>query len=114
VVHSVGLSTWAFARGASVLDSVQRVIRAGGDTDTHAAIVGGWTGALHGGAAIPSELLAHLSGGAFGPAHLDGLAHALAEGGPPPRWSALGSLARNLALYPVVLAHGLRRLVPLG
>ena len=29
-----------------------------------------------------------------------------------PRYSATGALARNLALYPVVLFHGFRRLIP--
>jgi hypothetical protein len=35
-------------------------------------------------------------------------------GGTPmcPRYSAAGALARNLALYPVILAHVLRRLWP--
>lgn len=114
VVHSIGLSTWAFARGAGVHDTLQRAIRAGGDTDTHAAIVGGWTGALHGAGAVPEGLVARLARGPFGARHLEGLARALAEGAPLPRWSALAAMARNLALYPVVIAHGLRRLVPFG
>ena len=32
--------------------------------------------------------------------------------GAVPRYSATGALARNLALYPVILGHGFRRLVP--
>jgi ADP-ribosyl-[dinitrogen reductase] hydrolase len=114
VVHSVGLCTWAFARGAGVHDSLRLAIRAGGDTDTHAAIVGGWTGALHGDGAVPPALLRRLAPGPFGARHLGGLAATLVQGGPPPGWSALGALVRNLGLYPVVLAHGLRRLVPFG
>lgn len=114
VVHSVGLCTWAFARGTGVHDSLQRAIRAGGDTDTHGAIVGGWTGALHGEGAVPAGLVRGLARGPFGARHLEGLAGALAEGAPLPRWSAVVAMARNLALYPVVIAHGLRRLIPFG
>jgi ADP-ribosylglycohydrolase len=114
VVHSVGLSTWAFLHGTSVHDSLVHVIRAGGDTDTHGAIVGGWTGALHGVGAIPEALASRLAGGPFGPKHLEGLARALAGKGAAPGWSAVLALFRNLALYPVVLAHGFRRLIPFG
>lgn len=113
-LHSVGLCTWAFTHGAEVHDSLRLVIRAGGDTDTHAAIVGGWTGALAGASAVPPRLVDSLARGPFGAHHLEGLARALADGAPLPRWSALVALARNLALYPVVLAHGFRRLVPFG
>ncbi len=114
VVHSVGLSTWAFLHGTSVHDSLVRVIKAGGDTDTHGAIVGGWTGALHGVAAIPQALASRLAAGPFGAKHLEGLASALAGKSSLPSWSAMAALLRNLALYPVVLAHGFRRLIPFG
>lgn len=113
-LHSVGLCTWAFVHGATLHDALRLVIRAGGDTDTHGAIVGGWCGALFGDAAIPSALVASLARGPFGARHLDGLAHALSSGAPAPSWSATAALLRNLALYPVVLAHGLRRLIPFG
>lgn len=113
-LHSVGLCTWAFVNGAEVHDTLRLVIRAGGDTDTHAAIVGGWTGALGGAASVPPALISSLARGPFGARHLEGLARSLSEGAPLPRWSALVALARNLALYPVVLAHGFRRLIPFG
>lgn len=113
-LHSVGLCTWAFIHGATLHDALRLVIRAGGDTDTHGAIVGGWSGALFGDAAIPASLVSALARGPFGARHLDGLAHALSSGAPAPSWSATVALLRNLALYPVVLAHGLRRLIPFG
>jgi ADP-ribosylglycohydrolase len=37
---------------------------------------------------------------------------ATAIGAAPPRWSWAGAMARNLALYPVILAHGFCRLLP--
>jgi ADP-ribosylglycohydrolase len=114
VVHSLGLSTWAFVNGAGPLEAVRLAIRAGGDTDTHAAITGSWSGALHGVGALPQALLVQLARGPFGVTHLTGVAESLASGAPLPRWSAWLALARNLALYPVVLAHGFRRLVPFG
>lgn len=99
-LHSVGVCTWAFANGATLHDALRLVIRAGGDTDTHGAIVGGWSGALFGDAALPGSLVSALARGPFGARHLDGLAHALSSGAPAPSWSATVALLRNLALYP--------------
>lgn len=113
VVHSMALCTFCFIRfGTEPLRAIEAAIRAGGDTDTHAAIVGAWVGALHGASALPATLVARLHDGPFGPTHLRRLAHALANGQAAPRWSRLGALARNLALYPVILAHGFARLIP--
>lgn len=110
-VHSVGLCAFCFARfGHDPLAAVAGAIRAGGDTDTHAAIVGGWVGALHGTSWIPAHVLASIHDGAFGPTHLTALATALANGTAPPTWSRFGALLRNLALYPVVLVHGFAQL----
>lgn len=113
VVHSLGICTYCFARfGAVPMEAIDCAIRAGGDTDTHAAIVGGWVGALHGASRLPRDLVDNLQDGPFGPTHLRGLAYALVESTAPPRWSCAYALARNLMLYPVVLAHGFARLVP--
>lgn len=110
VVSTLALCTWAFIReGEHALSAIHAVIRAGGDTDTAAAIVGGWLGALHGPESLPKGLVARLDEGPFGRDHLARLAEASA-GGRVPRWSAHRALARNLALYPVVLAHALARL----
>lgn len=112
VVCSVGLCTFVFLRfGDDPVEAIEASIRAGGDTDTHAAIVGGWTGALYGASALPESLLSEIHDGPFGPTHLRGLASALVESTPPPRWSRVAALLRNLALYPVVIAHGFARLM---
>ncbi|MDB4929815.1 MAG: ADP-ribosylglycohydrolase [Myxococcaceae bacterium] len=117
VVHTVPLAAWAFARhGRKPMAAIAAVIGAGGDTDSTAAIVGAWCGALGGEAALPAELVARIHDGPFGPTHLRALAADLAglRGGraPTASYSAVYALARNLALYPVVIAHALRRIVP--
>lgn len=113
VVHTIGLATYVFIRnGETPLACIQAAIAAGGDTDTTAAVVGGWAGALHGASALPADLVGALHDGPFGPSHLRALAIALDGGGTAPHWSALAAMGRNLALYPVVLWHGLRRLLP--
>jgi ADP-ribosylglycohydrolase len=117
VIHTVGFATWCFLRhGSDPHLPIVEAIRAGGDTDTIAAIVGGWTGALHGGPALRADLLGKIHDGPFGPTHLRALAQALADrragrATTVPQYSPLAALVRNLALYPVILYHGLRRLI---
>jgi ADP-ribosylglycohydrolase len=112
VVHTVGLATYGLlVAGQDVLNALADVISAGGDTDTIAAILGAWLGAQCGAAALPS-LVDRIAGGPFGPAHLRALAASAAAGTEPPRFSVAWALLRNLALYPVILAHGFRRLLP--
>ncbi len=110
VVHSVGVCVWAFLAHEG-MEAVRGVIRVGGDTDTHGAIVGAWVGALHGPSVFPAELVDNLQSGPFGRAHIVATANALARNAPAPGYSATIALLRNLSLYPVVLAHGLWRLV---
>lgn len=111
-VHSVAACTWALCHAADPLDGIQRVIAVGGDTDTHAAIVGAWAGARWGAASLPEALLTRLQDGPFGPTHLRGLADALVGERSVPAWSAWLALVRSLALYPVILGHGFARLWP--
>lgn len=119
VVHSTALATFAFlAFGDDPLEALVQSISAGGDTDSIAAIVGGWLGALHGESGLPGALIARIHDGPFGPTHLRALGSCLAairEGQPcaVPRYSCAAALARNVALVPVVLGHGFRRLVPI-
>jgi len=119
VVHTAALAAFMFARhGDAPLGAISETIAAGGDTDSIAAIVGAWAGARHGAAALPASLVGGIQDGPFGPGHQRALASALAalsRGERPavPRYWAVAALARNLALYPVIIAHGLRRLVPL-
>jgi ADP-ribosyl-[dinitrogen reductase] hydrolase len=117
VLHSTAWATFAFLRsGDHSLNALRLVISAGGDTDSTGAIVGAWVGALHGEAELPA-LVERIHNGPFGPAHLRALASALAgtstgTSALVPRFSAPVALARNLALMPVILAHGFRRLAP--
>lgn len=113
VVHTLGLATFGLLTASDdVIESLAAVVRAGGDTDTIAAITGAWLGARIGAANLPA-LVDNIAGGPFGPGHLRALAHAAAQGTTPPGFSVIGAWLRNLALYPVVLAHGFRRLVPI-
>lgn len=112
-VHTVPFALFCYQRfGERPLEALQECISAGGDTDSIAAILGAWLGARHGESGLPGDLIARLHDGPFGPSHLRALARAVANGTPPPRYSWIGALARNLALYPVILAHGFRRLLP--
>jgi ADP-ribosyl-[dinitrogen reductase] hydrolase len=118
VVHTVPFATFCLFRyGGDPMRALSEAIGAGGDTDSIAAILGGWLGALHGAAGLPGDLISRIHDGPFGPSHLIALACCLSEvregiACPVPRYSASGALVRNLALYPVVLAHGFRRLIP--
>ena len=118
VVHTLAFATYAFLRhGDDPLATLTDAISAGGDTDSIGAILGGWLGALHGESGLPGDLIARIHDGPFGPTHLRALDRCLARVGegrslPVPHYSATAALARNLALYPVVLGHGFRRLLP--
>lgn len=113
VVHSVPFALFCYLRyGGTPLLAIQECISAGGDTDSIAAILGGWLGARHGEPGLPAPLVAQLHDGPFGPSHLRALAASIADGAPPPRYSWVGALFRNLALYPVILGHGFRRIFP--
>jgi len=112
VVHAVPFALFCYLRfGERPLEALQEAISAGGDTDSIGAILGAWLGARHGEAGLPANLLALLSDGPFGPTHLRALATSLTERLAPPRYSATDALLRNLALYPVIVFHGFRRLL---
>jgi ADP-ribosylglycohydrolase len=119
VLHTVPYAACCFLlHGDRPLAALSQAIRSGGDTDSYAAILGAWLGALHGEAGLPGALVDRLHDGPFGPTHLRALARCLAarQAGTPatvPGYSAPAALARNLCLLPVVLAHGFRRLLPL-
>jgi ADP-ribosylglycohydrolase len=114
VVHTIAIATFCFLRfGHEPEQAIREAIRAGGDTDSNAAIVGAWVGARHGLRALPAALVSRLHDGPFGPTHLVSLASDLervrrGDSSPKARYSWLLALARNLALYPVVLAHAVR------
>lgn len=118
VVHTVPFALFCLLRhGREPLHALAEAISAGGDTDSIAAILGGWLGALHGEEGLPPDLIGRLHDGPFGPTHLRALAACLAdrrEGRetPAPPYSPTAAWARNTALLPVILGHGLRRLLP--
>lgn len=118
VIHTVPFALFCFLRfGETPLVALQEAISAGGDTDSIAAILGGWIGALHGEEGLPEDLTGKLAGGPFGRSHLESLADALAaqasgEEFSIPRWSPAVAMFRNLVLFPLILAHGFRRLLP--
>ncbi len=123
VVQTLGFVTFAFLRtaGFEPTQALAETIALGGDTDSIAAILGGWLGARSGESGLPDPLLRQIHDGPFGPTHLRGLAKALALAGADakpgqpatvPGYSTASALARNLALTPVILAHGFRRLIP--
>lgn len=117
VLHSVSLATFLFLRfGAEPLTALTEAVVVGGDTDSNAAILGGWLGALHGAAGLPGHLIEQIHDGPFGPTHLRALADALArvsrgEQAEVPSYSAAAAFGCNVLLWPVVLAHGFRRLI---
>jgi ADP-ribosylglycohydrolase len=119
VIHSVPLATFALLRyGNDPLFALSEVISAGGDTDSTAAILGAWLGASHGAEALPGSLIDRIHDGPFGPTHLRALASCLfsiseSESVPIPSYSSTAALLRNLALLPVILGHGFRRLLPI-
>lgn len=115
VIHSVPLATFAFVRfGSDPMRAISATVRAGGDTDTNAAIVGAWMGALHGATGLPKHLIERLQPGPFGRGHLERLADALEHASESPRaegyfWPL--ALVRNVALYPLVLVHAFKVLI---
>jgi len=119
VVDTLAFATFCLLRfGHDPLFALTEAISAGGDTDSIGAILGGRLGALHGEWELPGDLIGLIHEGPFGPTHPRGLAACLAradagEVGRPPRYSTTAALLRNLALYPVILGHGFRRLLPL-
>jgi ADP-ribosyl-[dinitrogen reductase] hydrolase len=120
VVHTLALASFAFARlGERPLDELlPELYSVGGDTDSIGAIVGAWYGARHGREGLPQRWVERLQSGPFGRVHLEALARdldALEHGRAPiapARFSWVLAMARTLVFYPVVLAHGFRRLAP--
>lgn len=117
--QSVPVAIYAALRHSSDYSTaLAQVIACGGDTDTAGAITGALIGARLGTAAIPEEWRAGiveypLSIGLLGQV-AERLDHQLDTGSPagPVRYGWPAIPFRNLAFLGVVLAHGLRRLLP--
>jgi len=94
---------------------VRETIACGGDTDSVAAIAGGIAGAEADG--FEPGWLERIGDRPFTPTYLRELGDALArssrgDAANPPRYPSLWIPPRNLFFLAVVLAHGLRRLLP--
>jgi len=110
VVHTVSLVTFSFlSYEKEPLDAIVKIILAGGDTDTNAAILGAWCGSYYGIDWIPNNMLNRIQSGPFGRKHLEKLGEELSkekEEVVVPKFSCSYSLLRNLAMYPVILIMG--------
>jgi ADP-ribosyl-[dinitrogen reductase] hydrolase len=117
ILHTLSFATYCFLRhGEDPLHALLEAVSAGGDTDSIGAILGAWLSARHGAAMLPAPLLSRIQDGPFGPSHLRALAACLAsrradQVGDVPGYSPAAALLRNLALWPVILGHGFRRLL---
>lgn len=115
LVHTVGLTTYFFARYANEpARGAEAIIRCGGDTDSNAAILGAWFGALHGTSYIPKRLVETLEEGPYGRSVILGLGAALAVARngtfvSPARPGVLASLGRSATILPSLLRHALTR-----
>lgn len=119
VNHTVPVAIHAWlSHAGDYRSAVTAVIRCGGDADTTAAIVGGIVGSGTGPQGIPSELLRGLWEWPRSVEWMKRLAAQLqqtsccATTARPVRLPVVPLLARNLAFLAIVLAHGLRRLLP--
>jgi ADP-ribosyl-[dinitrogen reductase] hydrolase len=119
IMHTVPVCLFCWLRYCrSFREGVEAVVRLGGDTDTTGAITGGLLGGSLGPTAIPPEWLAHLKDWPRSVRWMSLLAQRLSdlrntsrsEGPLPLFWPGLP--ARNSVFLAVVLAHGVRRLLP--
>ena len=115
--HTVPIALFCWLRSPhSFEDAVGNCISLGGDTDTTAAIVGALVGATAGASAIPKRFLDGLIEFPRSVTWMQQLASDLAARRAPSRYQSVtfvpALLLRNLLFLVVVLAHGLRRLLP--
>ena len=98
--------------------AVQAVIRCGGDTDTVAAITGAVVGARVGATGVPDEWKRGVIDWPRSMRWVERLAATVGDGAwraapqPAQRLAVWAVLLRNAAFVPLVLLHGLRRLLP--
>lgn len=119
VVHTVPAAVycWLVNQG-SYRQTIEAAVTLGGDTDTVAAIAGGLSGAQLGCDAIPDDWSSQLIEWPCTKAWMGRLAEDLAAcadgraAGNPPELPIAGLVIRNVVFIPIVLAHGLRRLLP--
>ncbi len=121
VYHTVIMALCCWLRHpGNFRDGIEEIIDLGGDTDSTAAIVGGMVGATVGLSGIPSEWLNGILEWPRSVGWMQKLADRPAKQfvggdqaniGPVPLFWP-GVIPRNLLFLTIVLAHGLRRLLP--
>lgn len=106
------LVAW-YTQHGDFAQTIASIIRAGGDTDTVAAIAGALAGLSAGADAIPGDWVGRITDWPHGTARLRALASALADPSlAAPTGFALGLWPRSPLFMLLVLAHGFRRLLP--
>lgn len=111
VVHTVPVCLHACWTNPNNFEAaVQSVIRSGGDADTTAAIVGGVVGARVGVHGIPERWRARLLDLAWVERWVQRIG--TVESVRPTAATTLARIPRNVGFAAVVIAHGLRRLLP--
>lgn len=113
ICHTVPAALFCWLRNReSFRDAVESAIALGGDADTVGAITGALAGATLGADAIPPTWLHELRDWPWSVTRMRSLARRLAEGGRPVAYAWPLVPVRNLAFAAIVMAHGLRRLLP--
>ncbi len=110
------LQVW-FGESEDYAGGLQKIVKAGGDTDTAGAIYGGIVGARTGKSGIPASWLGNIIEWPRSIGWIERLGVAVARSERSsatqcPRYFVPGMLLRNLFFLFVVLMHGFRRLAP--
>lgn len=110
VMHTVPFAAFCFLQhGSRPMEALSECIGQGGDTDSNAAILGAWLGALHGTAAFPAQLRNRLAWTAI---PFDSLSHAFETVQAPKRhFNYVLAFLRNVVVIPVILLIALTRFV---
>jgi ADP-ribosylglycohydrolase len=112
-LHSVPLALFAWLRHRDDPTAcMQAILRCGGDTDTIGAIAGALLGADGKLGKCPPEWSAAIVEWPLSLGRLRAAAQSLAAGGRPVTWWWSLQPLRNALFFLVILAHGLRRLLP--
>ncbi len=119
IYHSVPVAIYAWFRHAGdYRAAIEGIVAAGGDTDSVAAMAGALVGATAGEAGLPADWVAGVRDWPRGIPVVRALADRLTDltatgrAQPPVRYAWPALALRNLVFLLVVLAHGLRRLLP--
>lgn len=107
----VAVSAW-FIHYGDFRKSIETVVSLGGDTDTVAAIAGALAGLSATPSGIPADWVSQLVDFPHGPRFFSQLADSLAEGRADHTAFSWWLFPRGVLFTAIVLAHGLRRLLP--